>query len=365
MRVGIATVYTPGIHGGAEFLVDGLAEAVHAAGHSVQKIAMPFRFEPAGAASKSLDQCLATNYLPYGGGHIDRLICLKFPTYMIPHPDKRVWLLHQHRSAYDLYGTPYGWARGHRDTEVLRQRIIDEDQQGLAGKAPGSARAVFTIAERVSARLRHYNNIESRALYHPPANAAEFGNKPALPYIFVPSRLEGLKRQDLMLRALAVCKKPIQAIFAGTGSMEFHLQQLAHSLGIADRVRFVGAVSRQEMIELYAHCSAVFFGPLDEDYGYVTLEAMLSSKPVITCTDSGGPLEFVLHNETGLIAEPNAEAIADALEMVMNDRLRSVELGRNGRTHYDSLGIGWDHVVETLLAEQIDRDHGLEARISV
>ena len=37
----------------------------------------------------------------------------------------------------------------------------------------------------------------------------------------------------------------------------------------------------------------VIFPPLDEDYGYVTLEAMLAAKPVITCTDSGGPLEFV------------------------------------------------------------------------
>ena len=319
MRVGIATVHTPGIHGGAEFLVDGLVEAVRAAGHSVHKISMPFYFEPMDAAAKTMDHCLSANFLPYGGGQIDRMICLKFPAYMIRHPDKRIWLLHQHRSAYDLYGTPYGWLRGKKETDELRQRIIEGDTESLGGDAPGSARAVYTIAERVCARLRQYNGIESKALYHPPANAEEFRLEPALPYIFVPSRLEGLKRQDLMLKALTACRSPVQAVFAGTGSMRKHLEAMAETLGLTDRVRFVGAVSRADMLNLYAHATAVFFGPLDEDYGYVTLEAMLSGKPVITCSDSGGPLEFVLDGETGFVTAPEPQAIAEALETLMGD----------------------------------------------
>lgn len=351
MRVGIATVHTPGIHGGAEFLVDGLVEAVRAAGHSVHKISMPFYFEPMDAAAKTMDHCLSANFLPYGGGQIDRMICLKFPAYMIRHPDKRIWLLHQHRSAYDLYGTPYGWLRGKKETDALRQRIIEGDNESLGGGAPGSARAVYTIAERVCARLRQYNGIESKALYHPPANAEEFRLEPALPYIFVPSRLEGLKRQDLMLKALAACRSPVQAVFAGTGSMRKHLEAMAETLGITDRVRFVGAVSRADMLNLYAHATAVFFGPLDEDYGYVTLEAMLSGKPVITCSDSGGPLEFVLDGETGFVTAPEPQAIAEALETLMANAGKAAELGRNGRARYDAMDITWSHVVETLLAD--------------
>jgi glycosyltransferase involved in cell wall biosynthesis len=114
-------------------------------------------------------------------------------------------------------------------------------------------------------------------------------------------------------------------------------------------VRFVGAVSRAEMIALYARCAAVFFGPLDEDYGYVTLEAMLSGKPVITCTDSGGPLEFVLHGETGWIAEPHPEAVAVALEKVMADPVAAAEMGRAGRERIEAMEIGWDHVVAQLI----------------
>lgn len=351
MRIGIATVHTPGIHGGAEFLVDGLVEAVRAAGHSIHKISMPFLFEPMDAAARTMDHCLSADFLPYGGGQIDRMICLKFPAYMIRHPDKRVWLLHQHRSAYDLYGTPYGWLPGKPETDALRQRIIAGDSDSLGGVAPGSARAVYTIAERVSARLRQYNGIESKALYHPPANAGEFRLEPALPYVFVPSRLEGLKRQDLMLKALAACRAPIQAIFAGTGSMKRHLEAMAETLGIAERVRFVGAVSRADMLNLYAHATAVFFGPLDEDYGYVTLEAMLSGKPVITCSNSGGPLEFVVDGETGFVTAPEPQAIAAALDVLMGDPARAAALGRNGRAHYAAMDITWEHVVETLLAD--------------
>ncbi|MEO3386177.1 glycosyltransferase family 4 protein [Mesorhizobium sp. CAU 1741] len=345
MRVGIATVYTPGIRGGAEFLADGLAEAVRAAGHSLHLIRLPFFFDPPAAAGETMDRAAALDFSRYGGGQIDRLICLKFPAYLIDHPKKSVWLLHQHRSAYDLYGGRYGWQKGRADTDALRDRIIAADNAGL-GDVP-----VYTIAARVSQRLNDFNGIASTPLYHPPADEHAFHCARALPYIFAPSRLEALKRQDLLLRAIAACRTPVQAIFAGAGSMQPQLERLAGELGIRDRVRFLGEISRAEMIELYANALGVFFGPLDEDYGYVTLEAMLSQKPVVTCTDSGGPLEFVIDGETGIVCAPEAQAVAAALEDLAADPARAAELGRAGRARYDTMGIGWDHVVSALLAE--------------
>jgi glycosyltransferase involved in cell wall biosynthesis len=67
---------------------------------------------------------------------------------------------------------------------------------------------------------------------------------------------------------------------------------LAHQLDIEPRVEWLGQSQRKKRA-LYAHTLGVIFPPVDEDYGYVTLEAMLASKPLITCTDSGAPLEFV------------------------------------------------------------------------
>ncbi|MBF0680377.1 MAG: glycosyltransferase family 4 protein [Devosia sp.] len=350
MRVGIATVFTPGIHGGAEFLADGLVAAVREAGHQVHRISVPFHYDAPASAGRAMDQCLSTDFMRYDGGLIDRLICLKFPAYAMPHPDKRVWLLHQHRVAYDLFGSAHGWPDT-PETQDLRRRIAEVDKISLGGEGEGSAKAVYTIAERVSSRLRHYSGIESKALYHPPADAEKFRCANALPYIFVPSRLEALKRQDLFLRALAKTPSPIGAVIAGDGGLRTQLQALSEELGLADRVRFVGSITRAEMLEFYAQALAVFFGPLDEDYGYITLEAMLSGKPVVTCRDSGGPLEFVVDGETGYVTDPQPDAIAEALSRLMAHPALAKRLGANGRARYEAMNITWSHVVETLLAD--------------
>lgn len=343
MRVGLATVYTPGIRGGAEFLADGLSDAIRAAGHSLHHIRIPFDFGPPEAAYAVMEKARALDFSRYDGGLIDRMICLKFPAYMLSHPRKTVWLLHQHRPAYDLFGGPYGWPEGRPESEPYRQAIIEADNAALS-QVP-----VFTIARRVSERLRHYNGISSQALYHPPADAEAFHRREPLPYIFVPSRIEALKRQDLLLKAVAAARSRVQVLFAGTGGMLGEAEKLAQTLGIDDRVRFLGQIPRAEMIALYANALAVFFGPLDEDYGYVTLEAMLASKPVITCTDSGGPLEFVIDGETGIICAPEPEAIAQALETLLGDPKRASQMGEAGRERYREMDINWHHVVETFL----------------
>jgi glycosyltransferase involved in cell wall biosynthesis len=345
MRIGIATVHTPGIFGGAEFLVNGLVDAVREGGHQVHKISVPFSFD-AKSAARTMDLCAALDWKPYGGGQLDKLICLKFPSYSIEHPDKRVWLLHQHRAAYELYGTPYGWPANDPAIDELRQRIHATDREQLS-----KAQAVFTIAKRVSERLSLYSGVESKPIYHPPADAGTFVSAPALPYLFVPSRLEVLKRQDLVLKALALTKSPVQAIFAGGGGQRIQLEELAASLNLEDRIRFVGEVDRAEMIALYMNAQAVFFGPLDEDYGYVTLEAMLAAKPVVTCSDSGGPLEFVVDGQTGFVVSPEPQAIADALEKLMTAPNRAQDMGQAGLERYRSMDISWHRVVEHLLAD--------------
>ncbi|WP_099866396.1 glycosyltransferase family 4 protein [Pararhizobium haloflavum] len=345
MRVGVATVFTPDVAGGAELHADGLVDALKRAGHQVHRITGPFHFSPVEATRYAMDAWASQDHTRYGGGQIDRMICLKFPTYLMSHPDKVVWLLHQHRPAYELFGTEYGFPAGDAQAEALRTAIIADDTRAL-----GSAQAVFANAGRVAERLMANNGVASTPLYHPPADAEAFHVSDAEPYIFVPSRIEALKRQDLLIRALAETKSPAVALISGNGGRRETCEALAHELGIAERVRFLGNVTRQELITLYAKSLGVFFGPLDEDYGYVTLEAMLSSKPVITCRDSGGPLEFVIDGQTGFVTDPQPAAVAAAIDRLYADRRRAAQLGRNGRDRYASMGISWDNVVEKLLA---------------
>jgi glycosyltransferase involved in cell wall biosynthesis len=91
------------------------------------------------------------------------------------------------------------------------------------------------------------------------------------------------------------------------------------------------------------------FPPYDEDYGYVTLEAFLARKPVVTTTDAGGPLEFVEDGVNGFVVEPNAEALAAAIARLANDPARAKSLGEAG---YDrARSITWDGVVDRLMAD--------------
>jgi glycosyltransferase involved in cell wall biosynthesis len=122
------------------------------------------------------------------------------------------------------------------------------------------------------------------------------------------------------------------------------------NFNIEHRVQWLGHVTEEEKRRSYAHARGVIFPPLDEDYGYVTLEAMLASKPVITCEDAGGPLEFVRHEQTGLIAGATPEGLASAMDQLWSDREQAQALGEAGRARYMTLNISWSEVVTRLLS---------------
>jgi len=344
MRIALTTVQVPFVSGGAESLARGLANALVRAGHEVDIVSAPFRFAPAAEVMKSIELWEREDFCRFDAGCVDAVISLKFPTYYLAHPRKIVWLLHQHRAVYELFGTSYGIDGSDPANTALRTAIVERDTRFL-----GSAGAVFTISRRVSERLMASNGVPSTPLYHPPPGADALYCSESLAYIFAPSRLEALKRQELLVRAMQHVRAPVAAIIAGDGGGHQALTSLIDRLGLHARVRLIGRVDQGEMRAWYANALGVFFAPHDEDYGYVTLEAMLACKPVITCTDSGGPLEFVTDQETGLVVLPAPEAVADAIDTLHARRERAADMGRAGRERYRELGIGWDRVAGALL----------------
>ena len=346
MRVAVATVLVPFISGGAEVMTQGLCAALREAGHTVELVSMPFRFGPAAAVSATMRAWSEQDFDRFDCGPIDEVIALKFPAFYLKHHAKRVWLMHQHRGVYELFDTAYGDRSDNPQAVALKAAITAQDTQALS-----EARKVFTISSTVSERLRRFNQIESQPLLQPPAHAQLFFSSDALPYIFVPSRLESLKRQEMLIRAMPMVQEPVFAVIAGEGGQRGHLESVVAELGLHNRVRFVGRIDDATMRSHYAHALGVFFGPLQEDYGFITLEAMLSSRPVITCSDSGGPTHFVRDGDTGFVAEPNAESVARAINRLWADRKQASAMGAHGRQLYADLGISWNRVVDELLAD--------------
>jgi glycosyltransferase involved in cell wall biosynthesis len=206
----------------------------------------------------------------------------------------------------------------------------------------------FTISNNTRDRMFQYNGLASETLYHPPKLAErlrclEFGD-----YILSVGRLDSLKRTDGLIRALARTGSAARAVIVGTGPEENKLRQLTHELGLTSRVEFAGYVDDDRLVDLYGRCLGVYFAPVDEDYGYVTLEAFLAAKPVVTYGDSGGPMEFVVHEQNGYVLPPEDwTAAAFCIDRLFRDRELCRSLGAAGRAAVS--GITWDHVITRLL----------------
>ena len=318
MHLLIATTQVPFVHGGAEMHAHNLVEALRGAGHAAEIVAIPFKWYPPERMLDAILACRLLDLTESNGRKVDRVIGLKFPAYLIPHPNKVLWILHQHRQAYEQWEhtlsdmVHYGNGREVREAIRLADtRLIPE------------ARAVFTNSENVSRRLKHHCGLDSTPLYHPPGNAEAFYCETAEPYFFFPSRINASKRQLLAVQALALAGGDAKLIFCGESEDAAYLEKIQREVedcGLDNRVKFYGRVSEKEKRALYARCLAVIYPPVDEDYGYITLEAMLSGKPVITCTDSGGPLEFIRDGVSGYVTAPEPAALAEAMAKLQEDR---------------------------------------------
>lgn len=348
MRILIATAQVPFVTGGAEVLAEGLRDELRSAGHEAEIVAVPFKWYP---PEKILDHMLACRLLDLtesAGTPIDLLIALKFPAFLIPHPRKILWILHQHRAAYELWDHPLNDLIAAPNGLHIRDAIRRADRQALA-----EAKAVFALSGNVARRLEKFCGHKATPLYPPPPHAEKFYCAQAEDYLFFPSRLSHLKRQPLVLEALARTRQPVRIRFAGAVEQAAYareLKSLAQQLRVHQRVEWLGSVSEEEKRRLYAHAIGVVFPPLDEDYGYITLEAMLSSKPVITCEDSGGPLEFVRGGETGLVVSPTPEKLAASMDFLWESREQAKRWGEAARACYDQFDITWSGVIRSLLS---------------
>jgi glycosyltransferase involved in cell wall biosynthesis len=341
-RILICATQVPFVRGGAELLVDGLRDALRERGHSVDVISLPFAWQPheligrAALAWRLLD-LRSVNDLP-----VDQVICTKFPSYAVSHPRKVVWLVHQHRQAYDWYGTPWSDFANTPEDRATRDLLLRIDRRAL-----GEAQRRYTISNNVGARLKRFNGLDSHTLY-PPSRYAEhlraggYGD-----YILSDARLDAAKRLDLLLHALSRMATPLRCIFMSSGPERERLERLAHDLGLAERVQFLGYVPDAKLIELYANARAVYYAPFDEDYGFTTVQALAAARPVVTTADSGGVLEFVEDGVSGFVSAPEPAAIAARLDALATDPALAAHLGAAGPARV--AGITWAKVVEELV----------------
>ena len=342
-RIVICATKVPFAYGGAEMLVDSLRDELRRRDFEVDVVALPFHWPTRAELLKGSLAWRLVNLAEAAGRRIDLVIATRFPSYLAKHPNKVVWLIHQLRQAYDLLGTPYSdfAASQPRDARAL-EMIRAMDRRTLS-----EARAVYTISGNVADRLRRFNQVEAEVLYPPPKLDPLLHPGDSGDYIFTLGRLDPLKRFDLLVRAMKHTETPVRCRIAGTGPERETLADLVAHLGLREKVELLGWVEDPGVVEQYANCLGVYYAPYDEDYGFVTVEAFKSAKPVVTTADAGGVLEFVEDGVNGFVCPSDSpREIGARIDALYRDRERTRAMGLAGQGKVRE--VTWDRVIERL-----------------
>lgn len=310
--LGVKIPYTSG---GQEILVRTLTNQLKAKGHLVDLVELPYSGNNRediiyqSAIWRSLD---LSNF---GGNKVDLVIATKFPSYYVKHPKKSIWLVHQQRTIYDLYGSRFSDTSDAAGDESMRRLLVEGDQ-----KVIGEAQYISGISNNVVKRLKYFNQIDSECLYPPLPMAGKYRTAPHEDFILSVGRLCTIKRVDLLIKSLPTVHKFIKLKIVGVadepGIMEYFTNEIKKH-HIQDRVEFLGRVSENDLLDLFSKALATYYAPHDEDYGFVSLESFASGRPVVSAVDSGGVLEFVRHEENGLVVEPTTQAMSDAFNRLV------------------------------------------------
>lgn len=336
----------PFVRGGAEELACHLSARLNATpGVRAEILRVPFSWEP---FERLANEIFINRMLRLVNA--DRVIALKFPAYLIPHDPKTLWLLHQYRQAYDLRD------RGESNIpDTLRGEKIRELVRRADAEAFSTCRRIFTNSRVTQERLKRYNAFDSEVLMPPLNNPELFVNRGDDGYIFAGGRINSGKRQHLLLEAMPFMNSAAKLIVAGppdTPGDADRLREIVERFQLEDRVMLdFGFHPVAKIADYVSHARACAYLPVNEDsVGYVTMESAAASKPVITLSDSGGILQLVLDRETGYVVEPDAKAIAAAIDSVWSNPIHSAQMGKAALHLWESLNVTWPITVEKLLS---------------
>lgn len=304
---------------------------------------------PQNRFGRQISAYLANRFTDVGmdglGRTIDHVISFRFPSFAVRHPSHVCWLNHRLREYYDLwpmFRDQLG-LRG-RVKEEIRRRILRIVDNHLLKR---NVRKVFAQSGTIQARLRKWGGIPSEILYPPPPQR-RYRTDGYGDFILAVSRLQKLKRIDLLVEALRLSMdKSLRAVIVGDGPEKPALTAKVREAGLERRIDFLGELDDEGILTQYAKCRAVFFCPYNEDYGLVTPEAFASRKAVVTATDSGGPAELVRDGETGFVVSPEPRDIARRLDELAGDTGLAERLGERAAEFVS--GMSWEKTVSRLL----------------
>ena len=317
--------------GGAERLVDGLCAGIEALGMQAERIEATIDETDIVEVMRAY-----IHFYDLDLSGFDYVISTKAPSFAVRHRNHVCYLPHTMRQFYDMFDEHFIDPSNHMQRSTIHQL----DRAAL--RRPSLKRLV-TVGEEVRNRLQNYIGVDSEVMHHPTTlknlRCGDFR------HLLLPGRLHRWKRVDLVIDAVRRMKSPVNLVICGTGEEEPRLRSMANGF---PNIRFAGHVSEQTLCDLYADALAVLYCPVREDYGLVTVEAFQSAKPVVTCTDSGEPANLVTDGRTGYIRPPDADALAERLDWLVQHSDSARVMGAEARE--SAARTSWESVCRYLLS---------------
>ncbi len=180
---------------------------------------------------------------------------------------------------------------------------------------------VVANSRNIQARIQHYLGRDA-VVVHPPCHIQKIQRSTTSGNFYLSTaRLDPLKRVDVIVRAFM--RMPDKRLVVASGGSE--LKTLKKMAAGFSNIHFTGWLPEEKYIRLLNECLATIYLPKDEDFGMSPVESMAAGKPVF-CSDHGGLLETVLHNETGFYIDETRleEALIEAIQSHSPEKLRNM-----------------------------------------
>ncbi|MGC4066699.1 MAG: glycosyltransferase family 4 protein [Polyangiaceae bacterium] len=245
-------------------------------------------------------------------------------------------------SVLTMHSTEYG-RDGNQNFDGFAQWVRDTE-----AAACFSAKTIIAVSGFLASELQRFYAVPHQKIhvvpngvsYHhfdgfidPAAVKQRFGIAPLDATVFTAGRVSLQKGFDMLVEAVPMVLGYFPAtkfIISGSGAEMDGLVHRAHELGVADAIRFCGALSRREYIDVLRAVDIVAMPSRNEPFGIVALEGWAAGKPVVATT-AGGPAEFVWHDVNGFLVDANPGGLAHGLGSLLADHDHCRALGHNGR----------------------------------
>jgi glycosyltransferase involved in cell wall biosynthesis len=264
---------------------------------------------------------------------------------------------HDRRCVFTVHSTEFGRCGNNvYGGQSARIRGIEQDAIAAADRVVAVS---GVLCDEVKAHYQFdwdklrcvYNGINclryDGALWDPAEVRAKYGVGPLDPMVLTVGRLVVQKGIDLLVEAVPgvlAARPDAKFVIVGDGYMKDDIVARAHALGVAGSICFTGSMGGQNLVDLFKATDLVAIPSRNEPFGIVVLEAWAASKPVVV-TKSGGPREFVWHDNEGFVVDTNPEGLSWGISAAFANFVHLKYMGERGRVKA-AFQFSWDNIAE-------------------